>query len=265
MSSTKQQVPRLPCEANETDRALQTSSKWIARSMEKATVTVQQASPTRIHHIGNILIFPQPSVHFQPIAARMDSTPTSQTSRPPLAEKADNDFVRPPAPPRAAASPKKDPAAQTNRTRAYAILVNDGVNGVDLHAVYTSFRHAVRALKAARLQISDANFVIPANAHERDNFPFRNKAGGICNSVGVFLGWGYQFRAPPRRNVTKSIWIKRTSVWHDSVDEDREEDVVLSDEEIAILAEESEIEYVAVGKPWVGRFDRKLKDFVFDS
>lgn len=152
---------------------------------------------------------------------------------------------------------------QINPTRAFAILVNDGSNGTNLHAVYTSFRHAVRALKAVRLQLYEG-FIVPADSDEKDNFPFRNKAGGICNSVGVFLGWGYKFRAAPRRFVTKSVWIKRTSLWHDSVEADLKEDVVLSEDEVKILEVDSEIGYVVMSKPLMGKYDRKLKDFVFD-
>lgn len=65
--------------------------------------------------------------------------------------------------------------------------------------------------------------------------------------------------------MTKSVWIKRTSVWNDSVETDRGEDVVLIDEEVKILEVESEIGYVAVSEPLMGKDDCKLRDFVFDG
>lgn len=193
----------------------------------------------------------------------MDNTDSSQSVPRTLAKEIDVETIGEPNGSSETAKEDNTPETQTNRTRAFAVLVNDGSNGTNLHAVYTFFCHAVRALKAVRLQLYEG-FIVPADSDEKDNFPFRNKAGGICNSVGVFLGWGYKFRAAPRRFVTKSVWIKRTSVWHDSVEADRKEHVVLSEEEVRILEVESEIGYVVMSKPLMGKYDRKLKDFVFD-
>jgi len=162
-------------------------------------------------------------------------------------------------------SESPQPGIQAFCTYVVIIHIQDDTSADDdvrVAGVFMNFKDAIFCLKNQRLNIEDG-FIAPEDAVARDRHPFRNHIGHLERSDGTHIGWGYSWWREMIPDYTNRAWIQKTQLWRRG---DEVHDIAeLSEEELAELEAEGDIDYVALGQraPNNGRFDEALRDFVF--
>lgn len=136
---------------------------------------------------------------------------------------------------------------------------SDGTDALRCH--YFSLSDAVQAMKKARDDVG--GFIVPANAAERDAFPYRNKIGPLRDNDSN--SWGYRLRWS-NRDVLVSLWIEKGPCYpeHDHFGTTLKDE--LKANRVTREVQELKIDYVVrpgSRVPRGGRFDEGIEDFVF--
>lgn len=129
---------------------------------------------------------------------------------------------------------------------------------------------ALESLRAERQQAPDqGSFIVPTNATERDEFPYRNRIGPVPDKDSKH--WGYRFRVPGTSDVLVMYVEKR------QLDQSGEPPKPSLKEELEAegMAEEVqklEVDYVVYNHAQIAadqaagrRYDESKRDFVFDD
>jgi hypothetical protein len=157
------------------------------------------------------------------------------------------------------------PEMQCFCTYAVIIHIPDDTAPEDLvkvPGVFMNFKDAVFCLRNQRLTIEDGS-ITAEDAASRDLHPFRNRIGLLEQSDGTHVGWGYSWSHQTSPDHTNRAWIQKTQVWRR--DDEAHDIAELSKEELQVLEDEGDIDYIAFGQsdPDNARFDEASKDFIF--